>query len=316
GARLEYVKAAAREIIAGLQDDDALALVTFSDRAQVVLPSQVGGDRAAAKARVSAIQVGGGTEILQGLQAGLAQIRQRHSDSVTSHLILLTDGHTYGDEQECLAEAQQAGREHIRITTVGIGEDWNDTMLDGIANHSGGISTYASTPAQVRTLLQEAVRGLGAVFAQGMRLLPHCAANVRVENAFCVTPALRRLPVDADGTIELGALEGAGPLTAVLELSVRETEVGERSLLQPELIADVPMLEIKGYRMWRDVPCTFTPAEPPTVPAPLGLVSALNRVTLYTMQEQAWVALERGDHVSATDRLKMMSLRLHDLGAA
>ncbi|NLF00289.1 MAG: DnaJ domain-containing protein, partial [Anaerolineales bacterium] len=42
GARLEYVKAAAREIIAGLQDDDALALVTFSDRAQVVLPSQVG----------------------------------------------------------------------------------------------------------------------------------------------------------------------------------------------------------------------------------------------------------------------------------
>ena len=313
GLRLENVKLAAREIIDELHNDDALAIVTFSDRAQVLLPTQLGVNRSTAKARVSALQAGGGTEILQGIRAGLSELRKRHSGDVTSHLILLTDGHTYGDEEECLAEAKQAGVERIGITTMGIGEDWNEAMLDGIASRSGGVAAYIASPSQVRTFLHEEVRGLGAVFAQGMRLSPGCADQVRLENAFSVLPQLKRLAM-TDGAIDLGTLEVDRPMVLVLELGVGPAEVGEHTILQLELSADIPMLGIQAHTSKREVVCTFTPVEPPAELVPVDLVNALNKVTLYCLQEQAWIALESGDIRTATARLRMVGTRLSDLG--
>jgi Ca-activated chloride channel family protein len=154
GVRLEHVKQAAQQIIDELHDDDTLAVVTFSDRAEVVLPSMSGVKRVHAKARIAAIMPSGGTEIFQGIQVGMAEIEKHLNKPVTSHMILLTDGQTYGDEEDCLAEARLAGARRIGITAMGIGEDWNDALLDEIAAQSGGVSAYIASPGQVRTLLQ------------------------------------------------------------------------------------------------------------------------------------------------------------------
>ena len=67
GSRLEQTKASAQRMIDSLSDDDALSIVTFSDKAEVVWPSQPVTDPIKTKAKVSAIQASGGTEILQGL---------------------------------------------------------------------------------------------------------------------------------------------------------------------------------------------------------------------------------------------------------
>ena len=313
GARLENVKGAAHQIIDELQDDDALAVVTFNDRAEVVLPSQFGVNRARAKAKISTIWASGGTEILQGIRAGLAELEKRHSKQITSHLILLTDGQTYGDEEGCIAEARQAGAQRIGITAMGIGEDWNDALLDEIAAQSGGVSAYIASPGQVRTLLQQRVRGLGAVFAQGLTLEPRCAEGVWVESAFRVSPYLEPL-TSADGVINLGALQADAPLVLVLELGVAQKPAGEHRLLQLELMGDIPALGRQGDRLRRDIRCTFTSTEPPSEPVPTAILSALSKVTLYRMQERAWNALESGDVNTATRQLEMMATRLFDLG--
>ena len=73
GARLEHVKEAAHRIIDELHEDDALAVVLFNDRADVLLPSQVDVNRPYARAKISTMLASGGTEILQGMQAGRAQ---------------------------------------------------------------------------------------------------------------------------------------------------------------------------------------------------------------------------------------------------
>jgi Ca-activated chloride channel family protein len=63
GARLEHVKQAAHQIVDELHEEDALAVVTFNDRAEVILPSQLGVNRPHAKAKISSIFASGGTEI-------------------------------------------------------------------------------------------------------------------------------------------------------------------------------------------------------------------------------------------------------------
>jgi len=313
GARLDNVKGAAHQIIDELRDDDMLAVVTFNDRAEVVLPSRSSIDRARAKAQVSTVWASGGTEILKGIQAGLSEIERNHSERVTSHLILLTDGQTYGDEKECVAEARQAGARRIGITAMGIGEDWNDVLLDEVAAQSGGTSAYIASPAQVRTLLQKRVRGLGTVFAQGLTLKPRFTEGVWMESAFCVSPYLDRLKSEG-GVISLGTLQADAPLTAVLEVGVAKRSPGEHRLMQLELTADVQSLGRVGEMLRRDVSVTFTPEETSPETVEPAILSALTKITVYRMQERAWDSLDDGNVEEASRQLEMIATRLFDLG--
>lgn len=313
GTRLEHVKGAAHQIIDELHDNDTLAVVVFNDRAEVILPSQPLVNRALAKARVSTISASGGTEILKGIQAGLAEIKKHHGQRVTSHLILLTDGQTYGDDERCIAEARQAGAQRIGITAMGIGEDWNDTLLDQIAVQTGGVSAYIASPGQVRALLQQQVRGLGTVFAQGLTLGIGCVEGVWVENVFRVAPYLDHLTL-TDNTVSLGALQADAPVAVLLEIGVAQKPPGEHRLLQLQLTGDIPSLGQQGERLRRDVIFTFTSDEPPPEAVPPAILSALSRVTIYRMQERAWDMLESGDTEEANRQLELIATRLFDLG--
>jgi Ca-activated chloride channel family protein len=313
GARLEHVKEAAHQIIDGLDHGDALAVVTFNDWADVILPSQLDVDRTHAKAKISAMSASGGTEILKGMRAGLAEVRKHHGNQGTSHVILLTDGQTYGDEDGCVAEARMAGAQRIGITAMGIGEDWNDILLDEIAAHSGGISAYISSPSQVCALLQQRVGGLGSVFAQGLALEFHCAEGVQVESVFRTSPYVEHIAL-TDGVVSLGTLQADAPLHLVLDVGVAQKPPGEHRLLQFELTGDIPALGRQGYKLRRDFHCAFTPTEPPMESVPEAVRSALSKVTLYRMQERAWHAVDGGDLEAATRQLEMMATHLFDLG--
>jgi Ca-activated chloride channel family protein len=313
GARLDNVKGAAHQIIDELHDDDTLAVVTFNDRAEVILPSRSHINRARAKAQISTIWASGGTEILQGIQVGLDEIGKHHSERVTSHLILLTDGQTYGDEKECIAEARQAGARHIGITAMGIGEDWNDALLDQVAAQSGGVSAYIASPGQVRSLLQQRVRGLGAVFAQGLKLSPRCTEGVWIESAFRISPYLDRLTSEG-GAINLGALQADAPVSVILEVGVAKRPPGEHRLVQLELAADVQSLGRADEKLRRDVSITFTAEETEPEPVEPNILSALTKITVYRMQERAWDTLEQGDVDEASRQLELIATRLFDLG--
>ena len=313
GARLEHVKQAAHQIIDELHDDDALAVVTFNDRAEVVLPSMTSIKRIQAKARVASIIASGGTEILQGIQIGMAEIEKHLGKPVTSHMILLTDGQTYGDEEDCLVEARLAGARRIGITAMGIGEDWNDTLLDEIATQSGGVSAYIASPGQVRTLLHQRVRGLGSVFAHGLTLESRCADGVQVETVYRTSPHLERLPL-ADNAVNLGALQADAPLTIAVEVGIAQKPPGEHRILQLELTGDIPSLGRQRERLLRDIRCTFTPTEPPPEQVSPSVLSVLSKVTIYRMQEQAWATLDSGDIRTATRQLERVATRLFSLG--
>ena len=313
GARLEHVKRAAHQIIDELDDSDILGVVTFNDRAEVVIPAQPLTNRIHTKAKISSIIANGGTEILRGLQAGLAEIEKHRSPQVVNHLILLTDGQTYGDEEDCLAVARLAGSQRIGISAMGIGEDWNDELLDQIANQSGGVSAYIASPGQVRTLLQQRVRGLGTVFAQGLELTLHCSEGVQVENAFRALPHLERLTITND-TISLGALQTDAPLSLMLEVGVAQKPPGEHRLLRLELNAEISAQGNRRERIWRDIVLSFVPGEPTPQPVPAAILGTLSKITIYRMQEHAWESLERGKVKEATRQLERIATRLFDLG--
>jgi Ca-activated chloride channel family protein len=311
GIRLDCVKAAAHQIVDSLQDTDFLSIVVFSDRAEVIVPSQALKDRAPIHNRIAGIWAAGGTEILHGLQAGLEQVRTFHSDKTISHVVLLTDGQTYGDEEKCVAEARRAGLQRVGISTMGIGEDWNDTLLSEMARQASGRSAYIAHPRQIRQVLQDYIHNLRGVVVHNLRLTPRFADRTRLEGAFRCIPQIERL-VYQDGAFELGLLQYDSYIRLLLELAIEPLPAGKQRLAQLELEGTVPGTEEKG-RLIYDLETEFAP-EVEEETAPAAIINVVNRVNLYRLQESAWRALENGRPDEARQRLEAVATRLLDLG--
>jgi Ca-activated chloride channel family protein len=313
GSRLEQTKASAQRMIDSLTGDDALSIVTFSDKAEVVWPSQLLTDPIKTKAKVSAIQASGGTEILQGLLAGLAEIEKRRTHYTVNHLILLTDGQTYGDEERCLTAAEEAAKHRIGISAMGIGEDWNDALLDAIASRCGGVSQYIASTGEIQHFLRERLQGLSTVYADNVRLLFKPIDGTRLKSAFKLSPYIERIPLDGE-TLSLGSLQADATVSGIIELVVGAHDAGTHRLAQMELIGNIPSRRIDDAQLRQDVTFEFDPNVNPNTPAPSHILSALAKVTIFQMQEGALKALEKGDVAGATHRLETMATRLLDMG--
>jgi Ca-activated chloride channel family protein len=314
GVRLEQVKAATYQLIESLDQHDTFAVVTFSDHAEVVWQNQPAGDSVRAKAKVAAIQASGGTEILQGMQAGLAELEKRRSLIAISHMILLTDGQTYGDEEQCLALAIEAKKHGISISCMGLGDDWNDVLLDAIANRSGGTSAYVATADDVQRIFRDHLHGLNMMYASDLQWIVREAEGLSLRNAFRLTPYLTRLSPEKD-VIPLGTLPVDNPISLLMEFVVQSHQAGTHRLAMFELVGDVPTLDRKGERVRQNLTMEFAPPSPTSMQmVPPAILSALAKITIFQMQENAWKSLDKGDVAEATRRLETMATRLLDLG--
>jgi len=319
GARLQQVKEAARYIIDQLGDDDILSVISFSDRAEIVLPGQWPPDKAAARAAISRIQAAGGTELLQGLRAGLKEVNHWRRDNTFSSLILLTDGQTYGDDQACLEEAGWAGAQHIQLVTMGIGPDWNDNLLDRMAGLSNGMSLYIDSASKISQVFQEQIHTLGDIFAQDLALLVHCSEGVEVREIYRISPQIAPLQL-VDEQVTLGLLEKQHPQILLFELLATGQQPGRARLLQLALEGGVPAVSDHPVRVQQDVAVTFTAdlahatGQIGRPPIPPEIVMAMGKLTIFKMQARAMAEAETGQIDMAVNRLKTMATRLLNIG--
>lgn len=316
GARLQQVKEATWRLIDNLEPEDVLSLVTFSDRAEVLLPGQCDVDKAAAKARVSTLQASGGTEILQGLLAGLREIeRSRLPDSV-NYLALITDGHTYGDEPACLEQARQARAHQIIISPIGIGHDWNEEFLDELAALSGGTCRYVDAPHKIADAFNEAVRQLRGIIARELKITVAPTAGVRVHELFQVAPYIQRLPLVDHDTVQawLGPLSAGQSKVLLLELRLQVTEAGQRLLADIRITGELPGQPQRQHEAKLAVSADFAAVGQSELEIPPAIVAALSRLTAYKLQEKALRDVQAGDLGAATQRLEAMATRLLSLG--
>ena len=149
GVRLDKLKTTAIEIIRHLRPQDMISVVFFNDRSEVVIPAGPRPEIRKVESNIRMIQAKGATEMYQGLNAGFQETQRYLNSKHSNHIILITDGHTYGDEAACLSLANQASSLGITISALGIGSEWNDEFLDELVKRTGGSSIYVSDPKDI-----------------------------------------------------------------------------------------------------------------------------------------------------------------------
>jgi Ca-activated chloride channel homolog len=313
GVCMDTVKETAIQLTRQLKPNDVFSLVSFNDRAEVLISGGTNQDYHKISSRIRMLQTGGGTEIFQGLQAGVSEVTNYRRRGSFNHVILLTDGHTYGDEAACLELASQAASLGFGITALGIGTRWNDIFLDSIASRTGGASIFIASPDQIPESLSEVFDGIRRSFAENINYRFELGPSVELKYAFRLQPQAG--PLGVDSPLVLGKIPKNGNSSMILEFLVKEVprDVKFLNLTNGSLLLNSPSPQEKPVEirldLTRDIGSTTTFEAPPP-----SIMQAMSRLTLYRMQEQAQKELESGHAKEATRRLQNLATHLLSMG--
>jgi Ca-activated chloride channel family protein len=215
GENMDMVKTTAIQVMRKLRAQDTFSVVIFSDRAEVLIPASRNQELNKLEARIQMLQPSGGTEMFPALDAGFHEVSRNLNRTQVNHLIMLTDGRTYGDEQKCLDLAKKASENGIGISALGIGHEWNDEFLDDLASRTGGSSMYVASPHDIQRILLEKFNRLGRAYAEDARLTFSLKDGMELRYAFRLQPEAGLLPIESP--ISLGPIIRDSSLKVLME---------------------------------------------------------------------------------------------------
>lgn len=309
GEKMDLVKAAAIQVLRNLRKQDILSVVSFSDRAEVIIPAAYYQDRMVLEAKIQLMQPGGATEIYQGLEAGAKEIMRSLDSKRINHIILLTDGQTYGDEQQCLALASKLAERGVGISGMGIGREWNDIFLDVLATRTGGSSAYIAEPQDIKRLLLEKFNALAQTYAEDTTLKLNPVDGVELTYAFRLEPD--PAPIPLDDALRMGPILQDASTRVIFEYIIQPKAVKSDLLtfldgiLKASIASHplpVPPLHLRLERRVTN--------SPETDPPPPQIVQALSRLMLFRMQERARKELDQGNVETAARHLRVLASNL------
>jgi Ca-activated chloride channel family protein len=307
--RIDMAKKAAYDLMKQLKHDDWVSIIAFSDRAEQVIPPSRIKKSMLSDPRISTIQTGGGTEILRGLECGIEVLTQTGVSDASRHMIILTDGHTYGDEEECYKIAQKAGEQGIIISALGLGNEWNDAFLDRLTGLSGGTARLISSLEDIKQFIREQVSTLGKVYARNLNLRINNSPHSTLVDLYRIYPD--SIPIPIEPQIRLGNLPYNDKIKVLFEYKISPNlRNGDLIfLLNSSITLEIPTrkepltkLNVNLHRMVREDQEKSSP--------PREIVESIEKLTLYRLQEKARGEEAAGDHVNATRHLKNLATRL------
>jgi Ca-activated chloride channel family protein len=176
GGRIERERAVLRSVAATLRPGDIVSAVTWNTAQRVVLSGHrvSGPSDPALVALASSIIASGGTDLSGGLRAGYDLARTHYGEGRLNRVVVVSDGEANVGETDArvIAEASHyAEREEIYLVGVGVGDGFNDTLMNTITDRGRGAYVFIDSDA-------EATEVFGRRFAETMDI---AARAVRLE---------------------------------------------------------------------------------------------------------------------------------------
>ena len=262
GEKIEQARAAALGLAKQLRPTDTISIVSFSDAVKVHLPLTKVGNAREIEAAVKGIAVSGLTAMYQGLEAAAKQAQQatREAGSV-NRVLLLTDGNpTVGktDDRDFVSLCQGMREAGITITAIGIGTDYNEGLLQKIAESGGGLWQHIKDGKRdLPQIFQEQAAQMAGTVVSNPELKISMMPGAELADAYSVRPVLNRLTrpkLEGGGfTIPLRDLIAGQEQTLVFRLGVPAKGAGKGTLVRfglVEVVQDVEVAFTDDPKLW------------------------------------------------------------------
>jgi Ca-activated chloride channel family protein len=325
GRPLETVKKAANQIVDKLKEGDRLSVVVFDHRAKVLVPNQVIEDRQSIKQQINRLAADGGTAIDEGLRLGIEEMAKGKKETI-SQAFLLTDGENeHGDNKRCLKFAQLAATYNLTLNTLGFGDNWNQDVLEKIADAGGGTLSYIQQPEQVVDEFSRLFDRVQAVGLTNAYLLFSLAPKVRfaeLKPVAQVSPDTIELPVqqqpDGRYAVRLGDLMKDSERVVLANVYLGQFPEGKHTIANLQVRYDDPAqkqteLLSENIPVEVNVQSTYQSSADPAVQQ---YILALAK---YRQTQVAEAKLQQGDRAGAATMLQTAAktaLQMGDVSAA
>ena len=175
GDKIDAARQAAERFVNGMADGDMLAVVTYGSDVSVDFPFTTVDPQSRTRALgvVRRIEEGGGTNIDGGLLAAQNQLQHSNTSGKVARVILISDGRpTEGDRRATtLAGHSQSLRTGgVTMSTIGLGLDYNEDLMEQLAVVGGGRYHYLKTGAQMAKILDDELQHGRNVVASNVKL--------------------------------------------------------------------------------------------------------------------------------------------------
>ena len=318
GTKIKNLREAAKLVVDRLGPQDTISIVAFSDRKYLIAGSQLVSDKEDLKKKIDRIRDGGGTAISGGMGQGLAELELGLGDDRISRMLLLTDGQTFGDEKQCKKLAQKAGDRGVVVHALGLGDDWNEDLLDDIAETSGGVADFIDSPDKIVTVFDQAVKSMQDTVVQNAQMVLRLSNGITPRQVWQVLPMISNLgyrPLsDRDVQVTLGEMEKGQPRSLLVELLVSPRPAGRYRLAQAEISYDVPGLQIVGEKVKADILLEFTADAAQAKQYEPEVMNIVEKVTAFKLQTRALEEAKMGNIAGASQKLRAAATRLLEMG--
>lgn len=217
GQPITDARAAALAMVDTLADGDHLAVVAFGSRASVLLPAtELDADsRKKARKSLDAMKAEGTTDLAGGLRQGLVEAQKFLVAHSINRIVLVGDG-VPNSESEIIMLAAEAASKSIPITALGLGPDYNETLMGAVAQRSGGQFHYVRESAEVASFFKGEVLRLKQVYASNVVLDVLPGPGVRID----AVVGLPAIPIGNGGLrVALGDISRADTRDLVVRLT-------------------------------------------------------------------------------------------------
>jgi Ca-activated chloride channel family protein len=166
--RIERERAVIRDIAGSLRAGDIVSAVTWNTAQREMLSGyRVTGPRdPRLLALADAIDASGGTDLSGGLRAGYDLAQRNYAEDRLNRVVVISDGiaNVGVTDADVIAEASHfAEREEIYLVGVGVGDGFNDTMMNTVTDRGRGAYVFIDSDAESAAMF-------GARFAETMDL--------------------------------------------------------------------------------------------------------------------------------------------------
>lgn len=324
GRPLETVKEAACQLVDNLKAGDRLSVVAFDHRAKVIVSNQAIADPTDVKRKIKKLRASGGTAIDEGLKLGMGELSKASKESI-SHVFMLTDGENeHGDNIRCLKLARLAVEYKITVNSLGFGEDWNQDVLEEIADAGGGTLAYIERPESALEEFGKILNRIQSVGLTNAYLLFSLMPRVRLAELkpiAQVAPDTIELPAQKEGdklVVRLGDLMTDVPRVVLVNIYIGQLPEGKQAIADLQVRYDDPStgensLLSESFLVETNVVKPYQPAPNPEVQKH---VLALAK---YRQTQIAETKLQQGDRAGAATMLQTAAktaLQMGDKGAA
>lgn len=181
GERIAAAKEGARVALKRLSSDDTVALIAYNHEVDVLSPAApLRNSRDKLLEAIDGLHADGTTALYDGVKEGGRQVEEYVSDNNVNRVILLSDGlaNVGPSSPGELAElGRKLASKGISVSTIGLGLDYNEDLMQRLAAASDGNHVFVERPSDLAEIFDREFGDALSVSARDITIIIECKAG-------------------------------------------------------------------------------------------------------------------------------------------